>query len=97
MNPNVESFKEEVEGLVGHIRDVGCGREGLLILAEIMQGELVCDTSEIQYPHALKLDLIMRAVMAVLKGPSEFPGNSWSKYVFENLDRGVSGLKLEFK
>ncbi len=89
-------FEVAVSKAFQMLEEGGLGREGLLVLAGKLQEELTCDTRNKRYPHATSLELIMRAVIAVLKGnPENFP--DYKGYVFENLEPGVRGLATELK
>jgi len=95
IDPDVEHFENVVRGAFEGIMAAGKRREALIKLFSLAQYELTT-AQEGVYPAANALELVMRAVIAILRGNAEgFPDHD--QYVLENLKPGVAGLLQEVK
>ena len=83
-------FSMELERAMKHMREQGAWREGLVVLARRLQGELSSDVNSRRHPNSQSLELVMRSVIAVLEDhPKEWDVRS---YIVDNLRSGLSGL-----
>ncbi|KKU76454.1 MAG: hypothetical protein A3G60_04000 [Candidatus Ryanbacteria bacterium RIFCSPLOWO2_12_FULL_47_9c] len=90
---NITRFSWELQRTVKSLANAGMEREVLKVLAETLQHGLAIAYSRQRLPYSGSLEVLMRAVAALLSGDEEDLGS----YIGEKLRVGIRSLLHELK
>ncbi len=88
-DPRIQEFRRNLETSLRHLVKAGLKQQALVVVAETLQYHLAMYTKE-EIPCGSSLEVMMRAVMAILAGNPKMGG-----YIAEKWNYAVNALPDE--